>query len=235
MSTLREWVDAALTVADTEGMADGQIIPTWPSDATGFYPTLTIGALREWQAAYGVPSASCAGLVRLSREHWQALWLLEFAVRQGRGHESITKALDRLTEVQLQEGILDPTEIAKQPSPGIDCGSGMRLQPVWTNKLNLCEFHGDNYEACAHHSGQVPCSRPAWREFGFEHTEDTSSLIYNALLNIKKTTADELLVDIRERLYAQRENWELDGKHLLLEFLNKLKEPKPPQEGSGDE
>ena len=235
MSTLREWVDAALTVADTEGMADGQIIPTWPSDVAGYYPTLTIGALRKWKAADGTASAPCTGQVHISREHWQALWQLEFAVRQGPGHGSIAKALDRLTEVQLQEGILDPTEKAKQPSPGIDCRSGMRLQPVWTNKLNLCEFHGDDYEACAYYSGQVPCGGPAWRELGFEHTKDTSSLIYNALLDIKKTTADELLVDIRERLYAQKENWELDGQHLVLEFLNKLKEPEPQQEGSSDE
>lgn len=51
MSDLEKWIEAALTVADTTGMKDAEIIPTWPSDVAGFYPTLTIGALREWQAA----------------------------------------------------------------------------------------------------------------------------------------------------------------------------------------
>ncbi len=42
---------------------------------------------------------SCEGLIHLTREHWQALSLLEYAVRQGRGHDSITKALERLSEI----------------------------------------------------------------------------------------------------------------------------------------
>lgn len=51
MSDLEKWIEAALTVADTTGMKDAEIIPTWPSDVAGFYPTLTMGALREWQFA----------------------------------------------------------------------------------------------------------------------------------------------------------------------------------------
>lgn len=51
MTDLEKWIEAALTVADTTCMKDSEIIPTWPSDVAGFYPTLTIGALREWQVS----------------------------------------------------------------------------------------------------------------------------------------------------------------------------------------
>lgn len=43
--------------------------------------------------------ATCEGLIHLTREHWEALSLLEFAVRQGRGHNSITEALARLSNI----------------------------------------------------------------------------------------------------------------------------------------
>lgn len=31
-------------------------------------------------------------------------------------------------------------------------------EPEWLNRLNSCEFHGDDHEACTKYSGQVPCS-----------------------------------------------------------------------------
>ncbi|MDC8456905.1 hypothetical protein [Marinobacter sp. DS40M6] len=52
MTDLEKWIEAALTVANTTGMKDSEIIPTWPSDVAGFYPTLTIGALRAWKGKH---------------------------------------------------------------------------------------------------------------------------------------------------------------------------------------
>jgi hypothetical protein len=54
MSTLQEWINAALRVADAEEMANEEVIPTWPADCVerfpDMYPQLTLGALREWRA-----------------------------------------------------------------------------------------------------------------------------------------------------------------------------------------
>jgi hypothetical protein len=55
MSNLQEWINAALLVAEAEGMANSEVIPTWPADCVerfpDRFPQLTVGALREWQAA----------------------------------------------------------------------------------------------------------------------------------------------------------------------------------------
>lgn len=48
---MQEWIEAALIVADGEDMPDSEVIPTWPADVASHYPALTVGALREWQAA----------------------------------------------------------------------------------------------------------------------------------------------------------------------------------------
>jgi hypothetical protein len=54
MNSLQEWINAALRVADAEGMANEEVIPTWPVDCVerfpDRFPQLTVGALREWQA-----------------------------------------------------------------------------------------------------------------------------------------------------------------------------------------
>jgi hypothetical protein len=54
MSSLQEWISAALLVADFEDMTDDEVIPTWPEDCVeqfpNMFPQLTVGALREWQA-----------------------------------------------------------------------------------------------------------------------------------------------------------------------------------------
>lgn len=50
MNKLQEWIEAALIVADSNGMDDAQVIPTWPADVADNFPALTVGALREWQA-----------------------------------------------------------------------------------------------------------------------------------------------------------------------------------------
>ncbi|NWO05804.1 MAG: hypothetical protein HLX50_08955 [Alteromonadaceae bacterium] len=49
-ASLQEWIEAALTVADSNGMSDDEVIPTWPADVADHYPDLTVGALRRWQA-----------------------------------------------------------------------------------------------------------------------------------------------------------------------------------------
>jgi hypothetical protein len=54
MSSLKKWISAALLVAEAEGMANEEVIPTWPADCVerfpDRFPQLTVGALREWQA-----------------------------------------------------------------------------------------------------------------------------------------------------------------------------------------
>lgn len=51
--SLQDWVEAALVVADSNGMSGDEVIPTWPEliveKYPDFYPELTIGALRDWQ------------------------------------------------------------------------------------------------------------------------------------------------------------------------------------------
>jgi hypothetical protein len=53
MSSLQVWINAALLVAEAEGMANAEVIPTWPADCVARFPDrfpqLTVGALREWQ------------------------------------------------------------------------------------------------------------------------------------------------------------------------------------------
>jgi hypothetical protein len=59
MSSLKKWISAALLVAEAEGMANEEVIPTWPADCVerfpDRFPQLTVGALREWQASAVVP------------------------------------------------------------------------------------------------------------------------------------------------------------------------------------
>lgn len=59
MSKLQEWIEAALIVADSNGMDDAQVIPTWPADVADNFPALTVGALREWHAAQPQNSERC--------------------------------------------------------------------------------------------------------------------------------------------------------------------------------
>jgi hypothetical protein len=47
MTSLQQWIEAALIVADSNGMKDDQIIPTWPQDVADQFPPLTVGALRR--------------------------------------------------------------------------------------------------------------------------------------------------------------------------------------------
>lgn len=53
--SLQDWAEAALIVADSNGISDDEVIPTWPEliveKYPDFYPKLTIGALREWLIA----------------------------------------------------------------------------------------------------------------------------------------------------------------------------------------
>ena len=48
MNSLQEWIEAALIVANAEGMDDEQVIPTWPEDVAEKFPALTVGALRAF-------------------------------------------------------------------------------------------------------------------------------------------------------------------------------------------
>ncbi|MFP3979127.1 hypothetical protein [Marinobacter sp. KMM 10035] len=50
MSDFNEWLDAALIVAGSNGMADSQVIPTWLADVADKFPALTVGALRKLHA-----------------------------------------------------------------------------------------------------------------------------------------------------------------------------------------
>ncbi|NIV38136.1 MAG: hypothetical protein GWN58_54590 [Anaerolineae bacterium] len=63
-ATLEEWMEAALTMAEVNGMSDDTVIPTWPSDVVerspGNHPELTVGALRQWQASQKAAALSQA-------------------------------------------------------------------------------------------------------------------------------------------------------------------------------
>lgn len=48
-ATLEQVIEAMLIVADSNGMKDDKVIPIWPEDVAQSYPTLTVGAVREWQ------------------------------------------------------------------------------------------------------------------------------------------------------------------------------------------
>lgn len=54
-ASLQEWIEAALIVADSNGMSDDEVIPTWPDFRVERFPDrylqLTVGALREWRAS----------------------------------------------------------------------------------------------------------------------------------------------------------------------------------------
>lgn len=80
--------------------------------------------LRSGQSAS--KQVSCEGLIHLTREHWQALSLLEYAVRQGRGHASISKALQRLSEIHNLAG----------GDAGTDTYDGTNLSVSVQSKLN---------------------------------------------------------------------------------------------------
>jgi hypothetical protein len=70
MSNLQEWINAALLVAEAEGMEDEVVINTWPQSCVksfpDMYPQLTVGALREWQAASAQDGGEPVGIVELS-------------------------------------------------------------------------------------------------------------------------------------------------------------------------
>lgn len=49
-----KWLDAQATVTALAGIADAEIIPTWPETKSGLfneYPQLTVGALRAFNAS----------------------------------------------------------------------------------------------------------------------------------------------------------------------------------------
>jgi len=152
MTDLEKWIEAALTVADTTGMKDAEIIPTWPSDVAGFYPTLTIGALREWQAgrsqggdtsshkAWKVTGGYYADTLHFSLEDARgtAERSNEAAELDGGSHYRPAKIVYLITDPTRQGDEMEPVaRVTVSESPGGYCGAHVGIE--WLNQNRVIE------------------------------------------------------------------------------------------------
>lgn len=121
MSNLQEWIEAALIVADGEDMPDSEVIPTWPADVASHYPTLTVGALREWQAARAQGDAEPVAVVELS----------DYIHLSG-AKTSQRKALKETSEGSIQNLPEGTVLFTRPPSAGVPEGITVEmLEAIW--------------------------------------------------------------------------------------------------------
>lgn len=168
MTDLEKWIEAALTVADTTCMKDSEIIPTWPSDVAGFYPSLTIGALREWQVSQAkhnpdyrtVANRAIGDIARVTE-------LL--GVPEEEAGRPIVELVQEFLEARAQDGREAVARVTVSEAPGGYCGAYVGIE--WLDKDRVIE--GDLLYRGRPKSQGVPEGwTPEWRP-----SKDSISLI----------------------------------------------------------
>jgi hypothetical protein len=141
MSNLQEWINAALLVAEAEGMANSEVIPTWPADCVDRFPDrfpqLTVGALREWQAASaqdgGEPVAWLC--IRPDGEPWGAVTnqvSVDLWMRLGSLGRTVCPLYTRPPSAVVPEGLaLVPAIATREIEDAIGRNRNLKASEIW--------------------------------------------------------------------------------------------------------
>jgi len=131
MNSLQKWINAALIVADAEGMANEEVIPTWPVDCVErfpyLYPQLTVGALRQWQASCSeFPNGSTIGdapsVAKILIDRVITELEVGFIACNRCGDQEDTATLDCMDDLKRLQDILSMPQAARAQDGGEPVG-----------------------------------------------------------------------------------------------------------------